>query len=380
MSILDYGFSLFVTPVALAISLVYFYGLMTRAITGVFWQSVAVGIMLGSASVYALYHPFELADGFIIDLRNLFIGLAAGLFGLVAGLVALAIGATTRLAIGGSGAMLGVLGMSTAVGFALLWRYLYKPPSRHKRPALLALGAMISGHLLAVMLAPPDMRYAFFMNAAPPILIANIAGTYLIGRLLHRERILLAEEERLHVAARTDPLTNLLNRRSAKAAFAECDPTDPHDEGRAIAYLDIDNFKPINDANGHGVGDAVLLEVSKRIQASLRPQDILARIGGDEFLIILPDISEEDAARVSERCRISIDERPFVINGATLDITISVGVKWHAGGSSFETQVAQADASLYVAKARGRNCVALAEQDAFVGQKRPSAIRMEATA
>ena len=131
-----------------------------------------------------------------------------------------------------------------------------------------------------------------------------------------------------------------------------------------MAVVDIDHFKVINDTHGHAAGDSVLVDVAQRMTSDLRPVDQLARVGGEEFLLLLPDTGLPGAARVAERLRARIRAEPMKVGAREVVVSISVGV---AGVSTadqvVEDTVRRADAAMYEAKHAGRNCVRLAPDD-----------------
>ncbi len=164
------------------------------------------------------------------------------------------------------------------------------------------------------------------------------------------------------VMAATDPLTGLYNRRYA----------DAHIDGLlarggggrlslAAMVLDLDRFKRVNDRYGHAAGDAVLVELARRLAANFRPADLISRIGGEEFLVVMPDILPEHAARVAERVRHAVETPPFHVPGAAapIAITVSIGLAMHRPGESSVDLIGRADAALYGSKAAGRNMVTL---------------------
>jgi diguanylate cyclase (GGDEF)-like protein len=124
--------------------------------------------------------------------------------------------------------------------------------------------------------------------------------------------------------------------------------------------LDVDNFKAVNDGNGHHVGDSVLLIVADRILQCLRESDLLSRFGGDEFAILFPQTDSEGALDVAERIREIVAASTVDVDGERVRATVSIGVATQedADGASWEELLKQADKALYDAKARGRNQVA----------------------
>jgi diguanylate cyclase (GGDEF)-like protein len=155
-----------------------------------------------------------------------------------------------------------------------------------------------------------------------------------------------------------DRLTGIPNRETLLATLsAEVERAARHAKPLSVAFIDIDRFKPINDTYGHGSGDAVLRQVARLIQASVRASDTFGRYGGEEFMLILPETRPEDAVALAEELRGLVMAEPLLIaDGQAIQVTISLGI---AGGHGTELQldmvVDRADAAMYAAKALGRN-------------------------
>jgi diguanylate cyclase (GGDEF)-like protein len=129
----------------------------------------------------------------------------------------------------------------------------------------------------------------------------------------------------------------------------------------SVVMFDVDNFKAINDQHGHSGGDAVLSAIGARLRESLRKSDVRCRYGGDEFLIVLPDTSNEGAARVAEWIRGQLEQLNVCAAGQPVPVTVSVGVATTQNPlESVEGLIDRADRALYQAKAAGRNCVRVA--------------------
>lgn len=163
-----------------------------------------------------------------------------------------------------------------------------------------------------------------------------------------------------------DPLTGLANRRQFEMALErECDRVARSGESALVLLLDIDHFKHVNDAHGHGAGDIVLQAVARCLQACVRPMDTVARYGGEEFAVVLPNCAPAIARTVAERVRRQIEALRIPIGpGAEQRITVSVGgafaPPWVRSSARLWTE--RADAQLYRAKAEGRNRICLEPQ------------------
>lgn len=169
--------------------------------------------------------------------------------------------------------------------------------------------------------------------------------------------------DQLYEAAYRDALTGVYNRRhfdeALATAFAEA---GGQRQPLNLAYLDLDNFKTVNDQHGHLAGDAVLTDVATTIQSHLRPTDHLARYGGEEFVVLLPGIDSEAAVAVVERIRVSIETlRTPLGDDQFAAVTLSAGLATYSGGANgwmtTEDLINAADQALYKAKRQGRNRV-----------------------
>nr|ASV46916.1 PleD family two-component system response regulator [uncultured bacterium] len=192
--------------------------------------------------------------------------------------------------------------------------------------------------------------------------------------LRRRNRLTSIEEARdkAVLAAITDPLTALYTRGFFQQALrAELSRTIRYKSPLVLILIDLDHFKTINDTHGHAAGDALLKEVGQRIQRSLRTTDIAARYGGDEFAVILTHTPQ--SFLVAERIRASVASTPIEIGGGkTVQVTATIGVASCAGpGQESDTLFERADAALYLAKGRGRNCVVDAGNETL-GMPQPS--------
>jgi diguanylate cyclase (GGDEF)-like protein len=176
--------------------------------------------------------------------------------------------------------------------------------------------------------------------------------------------------------ARTDVVTGAHNRLALSEHVALALEAG-HDGG--LVLLDLDHFKQINDALGHGAGDRVLVEVARRLRAAARPEDCVARWGGEEFAVLLRDVGDQETlARRATELQRAIDCAPIAVDGEHLTVEVSGGVTPLVAGASLDTLVEQADRALYAAKRRGRNRVLLANEvtESDLIAERPEAIRI----
>lgn len=270
-----------------------------------------------------------------------------------------------------------------------------------RRHGTLAAGLTIIAYLVALLALPPFVRAD--LNPPPPLAIAfNVTLFALISTVLiytfgsFRERMdslrmyckvvergeaaalpqlgserwpdeltLLARSfqsmhARLAEQIGSDPLTGCMNRRSLEAKLrADLRHARRRGSTVAVAAIDLDHFKEINDTKGHPAGDVVLQQLAGIMKATARDTDCVARFGGDEFVIVLPDTGWQGALTFAERLRRRVDDYTFGPPGTPLSITISIGVALGRGSDPISTDMLlkEADAALYKAKTAGRNRV-----------------------
>lgn len=168
-----------------------------------------------------------------------------------------------------------------------------------------------------------------------------------------------ALEEELQRQAATDPLTGLHNRRGYELLFTqEFKRAKRVGSPLAVAILDLDRFKHLNDTYGHSAGDQVLHALAEEWSARLRAPDVLGRLGGEEFVVLMPDTAASEAVDVMERLRRHADETPRELGVATVPVTVTIGVTELAeSDTSVQDMIARADEALYRGKDQGRNQV-----------------------
>lgn len=196
-----------------------------------------------------------------------------------------------------------------------------------------------------------SFRIAIALIVMGPLTVATVMDTrsQLLRQLLH--------------AATHDPLTDCLNRSGfADQAASSLSALRSTDRPAAVLMLDIDHFKMVNDRHGHAIGDQVLAATAAQIAHALRSTDLLGRWGGEEFAILLPSCSPEEALQVAQRiCEQCAQQRVPLPGTDTLGITVSIGLaSFPTTPASLEAALARADEALYCAKGQGRNRVAVA--------------------
>lgn len=160
---------------------------------------------------------------------------------------------------------------------------------------------------------------------------------------------------------REDQLTGVLNRRGLDDGFErEAARADRHGFPLCLALLDVDNFKQLNDNYGHQAGDDALVYLTRIIRDTVRPEDIVARFGGEEFLILLPDTTQDEAIAITVRLQRALTRHLFLHNNERMLITFSAGVAQRAAGECKEDLIGRADKALYRAKGSGKNLVVAA--------------------
>jgi two-component system, cell cycle response regulator len=168
------------------------------------------------------------------------------------------------------------------------------------------------------------------------------------GRTKGLQEEMVAQAERLEALLFEDPLTGLTNRRFILTQLAGMvSGARRHARALTVAVIDVDHFKAVNDSLGHAAGDRVLAAVARALRGCLRAEDQLGRLGGEEFLALLPDVGAAAAGATTEKLRSSV---------ASLEVSVSIG--WAAWqGEPAEELLRRGDDALYAAKARGRDCV-----------------------
>jgi diguanylate cyclase (GGDEF)-like protein len=215
----------------------------------------------------------------------------------------------------------------------------------------LVYGAQAAGARLPWDDATVSMMFFSIGALALPALTLGavmMANAELIARARHA-----ADHDHLTGASSRRAFFDLATRERARALR--------HGTPLSLLLFDVDHFKRINDTHGHATGDRVLVEIVQRTGAAVRSIDIVARLGGEEFAVLLPETGADTALLVAERLRRSLEVSPAAADGIEAGCTVSIGVATLGQDESIEAMLSRADAALYTAKAGGRNAVAAAQ-------------------
>jgi diguanylate cyclase (GGDEF)-like protein len=285
-------------------------------------QCGAAALSLGQC----IYFTWVVPD---IRYRLAAIGLATGLQFAICAVVALqGVGTAMRSAAIGMGT---VLVFSAALNFA--------------RVALTLLWGTTRTYLHAGLI----QTWIVMLNTMVFVAI-DIAFVWMIATMLRNE---------LQAQAMTDPLTRLLNRRALEG-MVERAITRSRQSGQPLSaiVIDLDDFKGVNDSLGHRAGDVTLVDAARCLEAELRASDSIARVGGDEFVIVLPDCSKATAQEIAERLRATLELRTIMVGEERVRIRASFGVAMlEESMTGWEGLMAECDRALYTAKSVGGNHV-----------------------
>jgi diguanylate cyclase (GGDEF)-like protein len=239
--------------------------------------------------------------------------------------------------------------------------------ARCATPVIMVTGENV-GHIAAEAIRRGAVDYVVkvgdYLFTIPLVIEKNLTVAKIIRERESLRRELEEKNAQLEQVAATDPLTQLYNRRHfgrvLEQLFAEA---QRYDSDLACVMIDLDGYKQLNDRYGHQVGDELLVMAGKVIHANMRKMDVAARYGGDEFILLLPNASVEEAANAAGRIRDEFRQASAVPLHAAHGVTMSVGIasiKEHHAARA-EHLVAQADTALYAAKQTGKNKVTVAD-------------------
>jgi diguanylate cyclase (GGDEF)-like protein len=200
-------------------------------------------------------------------------------------------------------------------------------------------------------------RTAQWGAAAAACVVLALAIAFVARRQAQRNRLLASRNRVLRIQAEHDPLTGLANRAHLRTRQLA---RGSRFEG-ALFLVDVDHFKDINDRHGHAAGDAVLVEIARRLERVLRDRDLVVRWGGEEFLVVVDAMPADEAVVLARRLMKAFAGSPIVVDGQPIAVTASIGfavfpLAGKPQGVGFDGAFALVDAAMYHSKAQGRAC------------------------
>ena len=198
---------------------------------------------------------------------------------------------------------------------------------------------------------------ALTLVMAMALALALCLSRWLSHRFAHYQRDIDASQERLRIWAESDPLTQLPNRTHLRARLDEAITRAERDDLRiALLFIDLDRFKNINDSLGHAIGDELLIQVARRLSATVRVSDTVSRLGGDEFVVLLEGLTQNEQAAQVAGALLQATSGQYNVAEHELAVTLSIGIALYpADGCDGETLLKNADTAMYHAKSAGRN-------------------------
>jgi diguanylate cyclase (GGDEF)-like protein len=224
---------------------------------------------------------------------------------------------------------------------------------------------LLDGSVLAPYGPLPEARVELAIGTGDELVVAadrdlaedELSFVRAVATTLGTALVRLREEERTRHEAVHDPLTGLANRTLLRDRLEHALARSQRERGAtAVLFVDLDNFKQVNDVHGHAAGDAVLVESARRLQTAVRPGDTIARFGGDEFVAVCEDIDEAAALAVGRRLQEAI-QPPFTAGGVEHRLSASIGIA--IGDREPDVLLGNADVAAYQAKAAGRGRIEL---------------------
>lgn len=324
--------------------------MMTHRLT----RQIVLGLVFGLGAGIAMVQPILSINGYHIDARDVFIGMAAAFCSPLSALIAIVTALWVRLAIGGDGVIVSsalILLVGTLSG---IWGYVTRGTAVRTWRSWTVLTLLVSA---PIFLAVPFFGIVSLTGLGTRLAI-NLACVMVLGRAIEGELRRARRERQLDREAGTDALTGLPNRRFLLRHFDSLGAQERAE--LALIMIDIDHFKAINDTHGHDVGDDLLKAFARELEGMARAGDCVARIGGEEFAVLIRSDRPETTYAMAERLRHALS-KTYTIGSRTLAITASAGATLlDPRFPSFEAVYKIADEALYRAKRSGRNQIAFA--------------------
>ena len=316
-----------------AIMLFYHHHIRGR-VTSQKRKSLILGVMLGAGASLLMLQPIELAPDVDFNNRPMFVGFAGFLGGWIAAAAALFLTSATLIAIAAPNVSTGLLVLSVAACLGV-FGHIFLNKTRLRPPwSWTVLGGLLSLFvaLFWILVMPDQARVPMLRNTVVILAIIGVIGGAVGAGYLHSGVFDVVEQRQLAVAqSRKDELTGTFNRRGLNIEYHAI-MFRSAETGVAVLAIDIDRFKLVNDSFGHAVGDRLLKLIADQLHKIVRKDDIIARMGGDEFVVVLTNTTQEEAENTAERLCRSINESPKnleadnMLQAAHEMVSMSIGV------------------------------------------------------
>jgi len=335
------------------------YGVFVARIGGTAGD-LLLGVLFGCGAVLSMTAPVELMPGIFVDSRATMVILSSFFGGPLAALLSAAITIAYRIYMGGQGVLAGSLALFIAMAIGLAGHYLfhadaYKVRKRH----IFLLAAVSPLTMLSLLVLPSELALQILATSALPVVAVRIIGVVFLGLVMVGEQNRSRAEARIRRMAYVDELSGLANRRAFSGYLnREWKRWERYGEAFSVVVLDIDRFKVINDTFGHPTGDQVIRRLGELMIEESRGADVVARMGGEEFGMLLPYTPSASAYIVAERIRARVEREEIVVDGERIHFTVSLGVSADVENyANISKCLSGADRALYEAKRLGRNGV-----------------------
>ncbi len=331
-----------------------------------------LGVLCAFGALASMLDPIEMREGVYVDSRTTMVMLASFFAGPVGALLAGGTAAAYRIHLGGAGMVAGVTviaigAMIGLAGYSLFVRRGKQVRSKH----VVALALLAPVCSLGVFVLPYPLSVEVLGETLVPLNVTRASGVLLLGLMILHEDWRIHAETEVRRLAFVDELSGLANRRAFYAELNDAwERWERYKIPFSVVMVDIDRFKGINDAYGHPTGDEVIRCLAECMNTECRTTDVAARVGGEEFAVLLVHTKSAEAVRFAERIRQCVEDRTIPISGtdtaalhadpAPLQFTVSLGVNRGLGqAASRQDVLSSADQALYMAKRGGRNRVVL---------------------
>lgn len=319
-------------------------------------QQILTILVFSAGVVFAMADRLTIPNGFVLDARHTLIGMSGYVAGPIGALLTVLTASIYRVAIGGPGLVIGIIGIVFS-GIIGLWMRSWSARSVADlavRDLLLLAALLTFGTLSPAAFVPTDTARAMVVQT-PVLAFTNIMGCLALGLILRRFTYRQTMVRGFHMAAMNDALTGLPNRRALDRRLEKLS-TDVEGKSRGVLLvIDVDWFKDVNDRLGHAGGDRVLAALADVLRAEIRETDFAARFGGDEFVLLLGDADDDMAHRVASR--ICARARQIETGAPGLTVSVSIGIAVLGQDAKTGPDLLAADAALYQSKRSGRSRV-----------------------